>query len=141
MERSGFPDGPCVHAVIEECHQSAAPVPPDGNRMVPTARWRHLVRREIERINLGLGQIMPACHIALHTRHRKSRHGIDKFLFPSPRKYGTQVFACLVRRSTGICPFLGDGSFVNPVKELPDALALQFLDWGACTPSLPLSKR
>ena len=45
------------------------------------------------------------------------------------------MFARLVRRATGICPFLRDRAFVDPVQELADVLALQFLDRGAAPQS------
>ena len=62
-----------------------------------------------------------------------SAAGIDQFLLPGPGKDGTYVFPRLVRRSTGIFPFLRDGLFVDPVQELSDVLALQLLDRGART--------
>jgi hypothetical protein len=55
VERRRFPYGPHVNAVVEDYDQRAPPVAPDRHEIVPTSRALHLVRREVECIDLRLG--------------------------------------------------------------------------------------
>ena len=138
MEGGGLPDGAGIDAVVEEHDERGSPVPPDRDRTVPAARPLHLVRREVEGVDLRLGQVVSAGHVALLPGLGEPRRRVDQFLLPGPREDGAQVFAGLVRGATGVRPFLGDGTLVDPVQELADVLAPQFLDRDAAAPLLPL---
>jgi hypothetical protein len=71
---------PGVYAVVEKDDQGAAPVPPDGERAVPAPRSPHPVGGVIEGVDLGLGQVLAGCDVALlhgirETRPRADSHG------------------------------------------------------------------
>jgi hypothetical protein len=80
MERRGLPDGPGVYTVVEEHGRRAASTPPHGGRAIPASGSRHLVRSEVESVDFGLRQIVPAFHVALLPRLRELRWGVDQFL-------------------------------------------------------------
>ena len=84
IARSALPDGSGVEPVIEEQHECAAPVAAEGMRTVPTSGSRHFMRREVQGVDFGFGQIMPSSHIALRPRLWKSGRSLDQFLVPSP---------------------------------------------------------
>lgn len=96
---------------------------------------------EIERVNLRLRQVVPSCNVALPFGLRKPRQRVDEFLIPRPRDNRSQVFACLVRRSSGICAVFCHGTLVNPVQELSNLRPPQLLDGHSATPLLPFSDR
>ena len=73
-----------VNKAVEKDNECAPPVATDRKRMIPTARSPHLVRGEIESVDLGLGQIVPPGNIALRLQSRKSWESIDKVLLPGP---------------------------------------------------------
>src|SRR5262249_15699395 len=98
-------------------------------------------RREVKGVNLGLGQVVPAGHIALLPRPREAWRGLDQLLLPRPREDGAQALARLIRRAARVRPFLGQGTLVDPVQELADLLVLQLLDRGAASPLLPFTER
>jgi hypothetical protein len=141
VARGGLPHRSGIDAVVEEHHERGTPVPPHSERADPAAWSLHLVRREAEGVYLGLGQVVPSRHVPLVPRIREPRRCFDQLLFPRPGKDGAQVFAGLVRRATRLRPLLGEGTFVDPVDELADLLALQLLDWGATSSLLPFPDR
>lgn len=57
---------------IEEDDQRASPVPPHRQKMAPAPRALHLMRREVNRVELWLGQVMPPaisrCGLSLGNR-------------------------------------------------------------------------
>jgi hypothetical protein len=138
VERRGFPDGPGIDAVVEEYDESAAPVPPDGERTVPAPRTLHHVSGEVEGVDFGLGQVVAAGHVALLPGLREPRRRVNQFLLPGPRKDGAEVLAGLVGSTTGIRPFIRDSPLVDPVQKLADVLPPQLLDGNAPAPLLPL---
>src|SRR5271157_5462091 len=138
VERRRLPHGSRVNAVVEEHDKRAAPVPPHRDCSTPASRPLHLVRGEIEGIDLCLGQIMATCHVALWPGLRESRRRVDEILLPSPRNDGTQVFACLVRGASGIRPAVSDRPLVDPIQKLANLFAPEFLDRHSVAPNLPL---
>ena len=63
--RCRFPDRSGINPVVEEDHEGAPPISADGDWMVPAARSFHLVSCEVVGIDLRLGQIVTARHVAL----------------------------------------------------------------------------
>src|SRR5262249_51412964 len=96
-----------------------------------------LVRREVQGVDLGLRQVVPAGDVALLPRPGEARRGLDQLLLPCPGKDRAQVLPGLIRRAARVRPFLGQGALVDPVQELADLLVLQRLDGGTAAPLLP----
>ena len=136
--RRRLPDGPGVDAVVEEHDQGGAPVPADRERGVPAPRPFHLVGREVEGVDLGLGQVVSAGDVALVPGRGEPRRRVDQLLLPGPGEDGAEVLAGLVRRAARVRPLVRDGPLVDPVEELADVLAPQLLDGDAAAPLLPL---
>ena len=80
MNRGGLPNGAGVQAVVEEDDERATPVPAYGERTSPAPRPAHLVRREVQGVDLRLGQLVPAGDVALRPGLREPRRRVDKFL-------------------------------------------------------------
>jgi hypothetical protein len=81
---------------------------------VPAARPRHRVGREVQGVDLRLGQVVPARHVALFAGLGEARRRFDQLLLPSPRQHGAQVLARLVRGAAGVRPFVGNRTLVDP---------------------------
>src|SRR5208282_1421344 len=101
----------------------------------------HLVSGKVKGIELRLGQIVSACHVALWSGFRETRWRFNEILFPRPRNNGAQVVAGLVRGSTGICSLVSDRMPVDPIQELANLFSTKVLDLGSATPFLPLPER
>ena len=109
MGRGGLPDGPGIDAVVEEHDQGGPPVPADRMRGVPAARPPHLVGGEVQGVDLGLGQVVPASDVALVPRRGEPRQGVDQLLLPGPGEDGAEVLAGLVGRAAWVLSLTGDG--------------------------------
>jgi hypothetical protein len=120
MEGRAFPDGTGVNAIVEEQDQRAPPESSDGKRLVPALRSLHAVRREIQGVDLLLGQVMSARDGAVLARCWESRESLQEILFPGPGHDGSEMFASLIRRATGIRSTLRDRTLVDPVKAAID---------------------
>src|SRR5262249_2835827 len=114
------------------------PVPAHGEGAVPPAGPLYLVRREVQGVDLGLRQVVPACDVALLPRPGEAGRGLDQLLLPRPGEDRPQVFPSLARRPARVRPLLAQGTLVDPVQELTDLLVLHRLDGGTVTPLLPL---
>ena len=80
VKRKRLPDGPGVDSIVEEDYESAPPVPTNRKRLIPPSGSSHLVRREIEGIDLGLRQIVPPSNVTLRLQFRKPRKSVDQIL-------------------------------------------------------------
>ena len=138
MGRGRLPDGAGVDPVVEEHDQRGPPVPADRERGVPPPRPPHPVGGEVQGVEFGLGQVVPAGHVPLRPGLREPGRGVDEFLLPGPGEDGPQVLAGLVRGPAGVRPLVRDRPLVHPVEELPDVLPLELLDRDPAAPLVPL---
>ena len=106
---------------------------------VPAPRPSHRVGGEVEGVDLGLGQVVAAGHVALVPGPGEPRRRLDQLLLPGPREDGAEVLAGLVGGAAGVGTLVLDGPLVDPVEELADVLALQLLDRAARRPTAPTS--
>ena len=141
MKRRRFPNRARVNSIVEEQHQRTAPISPHRQWRDPTARPLHLMRCEVQCIDLRLGQVVPTRNITLLPGLGKTWQSIDEVLFPRPRHHRAQVLPSLVRSAAWVRPFLLEGVFMNPVQESTDIPPRQFLDGNAFPPALPLPQR
>src|SRR5262249_19585341 len=123
VERSRFPGSAGVESVVEERDQRAAPIPAHGDGTFPTAGPLHLVRREVEGVDLRFGQVMPARNVALLPRLWKPRRRFDHLLLPRPGNDGTQVLAGLIGCTPRIGSWLLNRTLIDPVQEVANVLA------------------
>jgi hypothetical protein len=93
-------------------------------RAIPATRALQLVCCEVEGVDLGLGQVVAAGHVALVFGAGERRRQVDQLLLPGPREDGAKVLAGLVGRAAWVRPLILDGALVDPVQELADVLAM-----------------
>ena len=136
--RRRLPDGPGVHAVVEEDDQGGSPVAADRQGSVPAAGPAHGVGGEVEGVDLGLGQVVAAGDVALLPGPGEPGRRLDQLLLPGPGEDGAEVLAGLVGRAARVGPLVPDGLLVDPVEELADVLAPELLDRAPAAPPLPL---
>src|SRR5687768_1659315 len=105
--------------------------------MVPAPGAHQLMSRKVQRVDLGLGQIMSARNVALVLGLREARQRANQFLIPGPRQDSAEMLARLVRRTAGIRSLLSHRPLVDPIQEVANLLAAQLLDRDATAPSLP----
>ena len=141
MKRCRLPDGASIHTVVEEHDQGASPVPTNGIRVPPTSRALHLVSCEVERVDLRLGQVVPARNVALWIVFRESRQDIDNVLLPRPRHHGAQMRTNLVRGPPWISSLLCGSVLIDPIQKLTDCFACNFVKRKPSAPACPLSER
>jgi hypothetical protein len=91
VKRECLPDGPGIDSIIEEENEGAPPIAASGKRMVPTSGKSHMMRRKIESVNLGLGEVMLPGNISLRFQFWKPRKSINEVLLPRPRHHSSQV--------------------------------------------------
>jgi hypothetical protein len=95
--------------------------------MIPSSGSSHLVRREIEGVDLGFGQIMSPGNVTLRLQFRKPGKSIDQVLFPSPRHHGAQMRPHFIRNAAWVPRLSSYGIFVDPVEELANLFPAKVL--------------
>lgn len=91
VEGSRRPDRACVNAIVEEHDKSCTPIAPNCKWLSPTSWPAHLVSREVEGVDLRLGEKMTTGNVTLRTRLGKAWERVDQVLVPSPSEDGPQV--------------------------------------------------
>ena len=140
MKRCCLPNRTRIHTVVEEHDQRASPVAANRKWVAPTSGAFHLVSREVERVDLRLGQVVPAGHVALGLELRESWQGIDNVLLPRPRHHGAQMRTNLVRGPPWIFSVVCGGGLVHPIQKLTDFLTSECLKRNSTAPACPLSE-
>lgn len=73
-----------IQAAIEEYDNGSSPKPCPMNRNAPSARSPQLMGCKVERVDLGLGQIVPHGNVSLWSCPRKPWERVNQVLFPRP---------------------------------------------------------
>ena len=123
MKRCCLPDGAGVHTVVEEHDQRASPVATDGIWIAPTSGAVHFVSCKVDRVELRLGQVVPAGHVSVRLELREPWQGVDNVLLPCPRHDCSQMGTNLVRGPPGIPSFPISSILVDPIQKLTDFFA------------------
>lgn len=89
METGGLEDRSDVHSVVEEHDQRGPPVMAHRQRPLPAPWPWQLVRGEIERVQVGLRQIVASGHIPLGLGFGKSRQLFQIILLRGPGQEGS----------------------------------------------------
>jgi hypothetical protein len=91
VKRERLPYRPGIDSIVEKDNERSAPEATNRKRMIPPSGTPHLMRPEVEGVDLGLGQIVPSGNIALRLHFWKSWKIIDEVLLPSPRHHRPQM--------------------------------------------------
>ena len=91
MEWQCLPDRSGIDSIVEEDDQCCSPISSDWPGFVPTARALHLMSREVEGVQLGLGQIVLSSNVSLWLVSGKSWKRFDEVMFPGPRQSGSKM--------------------------------------------------
>ena len=92
------------------------------------------MRREIEGVDLGFGQIVPPGNVALRLQFRESWKGIDNVLLPRPRHHRPQMRSHFIRSAAWVPRLSSCGIFVDPVEKVANLFSARIAPSG---PRLP----
>ncbi len=138
MKRGRFENRPSIDSVVEEHDQCRSPVVPNGERLLPTPWPFQLVRGEVERIQIRLGQIVTAGHVPLWLGFWKSRKFLQKVLLPSPREKRSEILAGFVGRSSSVRSAVTLRFLIDPVEKFSKVRSANLIDINSLSPGGPL---
>ena len=139
METGRLEDGSRIDPVVEEYYQRCSPVVPDCQWLLPSSGSCQLVSGEVERIEIGFGQIMSSSDIvSLGFRAGKSRQFGDEVSLPGPGHDRSKVLASLVRGPPGIGAAILNSFLVNPIQEFANVRSVDLIDINTFSPGGPL---
>ncbi len=111
------PNDSGIKSIVEEEQDRCTLVSTDRTFCLPTFGTLHVVRGNVESIDLHFGEVMSTGYKTLYFRLWEAWEKINKVLLPSPGNDRTKMISGFVGGTSRVRTFVGDRTFMDPIQE------------------------